>query len=72
MADLRNWEIDPRPFAECLKAWRTAHGWSWQETADELRKPLGSVQQMAKGREPVDEQSLRRLMTLIDVTKSML
>lgn len=62
----KNWEADSRPFATCLRAWRDAHGWSWQETADALRKPLGSVQQMAKGRAPGDEPTLRRLMTLID------
>lgn len=66
MSDPHDWESDPAAFAACLKAWRAAHGWSWQEAADELRKPLGSVQQMAKGRAPQDEASLRRLMTLID------
>ncbi len=66
MSDPHDWEADPRPFAACLKDWRKRHAWSWQATADELRKPLVSVLGMSKGRVPMDERSLRRLMTLID------
>lgn len=63
---MHNWQTDPRPYDACLKAWREQHGWTWQQTADELCEPLDTVQLHAKGRYPKDTAQRRRLMTLID------
>lgn len=66
--DELSWETDPRPYDQVLKAWREAHGWTWQQVADELREPLATVQRHAKGKFPADTRARRRLMVLIDKT----
>ena len=63
---MHDWEGDPRPYNECLRAWREAHDWSWQQVADELREPLATVKLHSNGRYPKDTRSRRRMMTLID------
>lgn len=63
---MHDWETDPRPYDACIKDWRTRHGWTWRQVADELREPLGTVQRHAKGNFAADTLQRRRLMTLID------
>jgi ribosome-binding protein aMBF1 (putative translation factor) len=66
---VHDWETDPRPYYQVLRAWREQHGWSWRQVADELREPLATVQLHAEGRYPKGEGKTaqrRRLMTLID------
>ncbi len=63
---VHDWETDPRPYDQVLKAWREAHCWTWQQVADELREPLETVRRHAKGGSPGPMAQRRRLMTLID------
>jgi len=65
-APARDWEADPRPFADCLTDWRRAHDWSRQRLADELGAPLTTVHGWLAGRPCGHEATIRRLMTLID------
>lgn len=67
---MHDYETDPRPYDQVLRDWRERHGWSWQQTADELREPLATVQLHAKGRYPADTSQRRRLMTLIDACRA--
>lgn len=73
MLQVHDWETDPRPFADCLKAWQP--GWTRDRKSAELRvgsiKPdgttdRGSFDRWCDGRRCEREASLRRLMTLID------
>jgi hypothetical protein len=63
-----DWETDPRPFADCLRAWRDARGWgrSRDRLTDELRTPRSTIEGWLAGRPCSNEAPLRRLMTLID------
>jgi len=64
---VHDWETDPRPYDQVLRAWRERHGWTWQQVADELREPLTTTQAHAKGRyTPPDAALRKRLMALID------
>lgn len=63
---MHDWEADPRPLGECLKARAAARGLTRDEAAAEMRIPRGSYDQMCSGR-PVDrEATIRLLMTLLD------
>lgn len=63
---MTDWETDPRPIADCLAAWETAHGWSGAEAARQLRAPYLTYRAWRTGRRRPPETMLRRLMTLID------
>lgn len=63
----RDWEMDPRPFAACLKDWHAQpHVGSRDKAAEELRVPRSTYDGWCAGRAADREPSLRRLMTLID------
>lgn len=68
MPEPRDWEADPRPLADCLKIWHAAHGWTRDQAAAEMRAPRSTYDGWCAGRPAVLEGSIRRLMTLIDVT----
>lgn len=59
-----DWEAAGNSFAECLKAWQPTL--TRDQKAAELRVPRGSFDSWCDGRACEREQSLRRLMTLID------
>lgn len=61
-----DWESDPRPFGELLKAWHAARGLSRDEAAAELRVPRASYDSWCSGRACEREASLRRLMMLLE------
>jgi len=61
-----DWEADPRPFSECLKAWVAERGWTRNQAAAELRVPRSTYDKWCDGGKCDREASLRRLMTLID------
>ena len=61
-----DWESDPRPFADCLQAWRAARGLSREQLAAELRTPKTTLLGWLAGRSCASEAAIRRLMTLID------
>lgn len=63
-----DWEADPRPFAECLKAWHSRPGWSRDRAAAELRTPPTTYYGWCAGRGCAAEGAMRRLMTLIDLS----
>lgn len=65
-AESHDWEADPRPFAECLKAWHTRPGWSRDRAAAELRTAPTTYYGWCAGRGCAAEGAMRRLMTLID------
>lgn len=61
-----NWETDPRPLSEILKAWRPEM--TRAQKADALRIPLNTFNRMCDGRPADREETIRRLMTLADGT----
>ena len=63
---VHDWENDPRPFGECLKAWHASHNWTRDQAAEELRMPRSTYDSLCSGRKADREAGLRRLMTLID------
>lgn len=61
-----DWEADPRPLADCLKAWHGGHGWGRELAAAELRVPVSTYNGWCAGRSCPHDGAIRRLMTLID------
>lgn len=61
-----DWETDPRPLADCLKAWHAERGWTRDQAAAELRVSRTTYDGWCAGRRTDREASLRRMMTLID------
>lgn len=66
-----DYEVDPRPFADCLKAFAAAvnGGKAYGArplAAAELRTPEDTLAGWMKGRPCQQEASYRRLMTLIE------
>ena len=61
-----NWEIDPRPFATCLRAWRIRHGWGRVRAAAELRVSQSTHDRWCAGQVYNREAAILRLMTMID------
>lgn len=61
-----DWETDPRPLADCLKAWHRRPGWSRQRASEELRVPEPTYDTWCGGRPAIRERMIRRMMTLID------
>lgn len=75
MTDCHDWETDPRPLAECLKAWQVAlnegnvYG-ARQVGQEALRITSASTYAgLLNGRPTRYEAPLRRLMTLIDQSR---
>lgn len=62
----RDWEMDPRPLGECLRAWHNAHGWGRERAAAEVRLPVSTYNGLCAGRSSSLGPILRRLITLID------
>lgn len=61
------WEADTRPLGECLKAWHSAHGWTREQAAAELRVAVGTYHHWCSGlRSSAVEGMVRRMMDLID------
>lgn len=65
-AESVDWEVDPRPLAECLKVWHAMPGRSRAWAANELRAPQSSYLGWCAGKRPGAEGAIRRLMTMID------
>ena len=70
---MHDWESDPRPLGDCLKAWQvTVNGGreygARKVAADALRIGDATYAGMLKGRPTPYERTIRRLMTLIDRT----
>jgi len=63
---MHDWEADPRPLADCLKAWHGRPGWTRDRAAAELRVPRPTYDGWCAGRPAALEPSIRRLMTLVD------
>lgn len=61
-----NWETDPRPFGECLKAWHAGIPGGRAAAARELRVPATTYKGWCDGRGSPAEGAIRRLMTYID------
>lgn len=61
-----NWESDTRPMHECLKSWHAAHRWTRNRAAHELRVSRSTYDGWCNKRGIALEQSIRRLMTLVD------
>jgi hypothetical protein len=66
MPEPHDWEADPRPLADCLKAWHAARGWTRNRAAAELRAPRSTYDGWCAGRPAGFEGTIRRLMTLLD------
>jgi hypothetical protein len=63
---MTDWEADPRPLSDCLKAWHKTRGWSRDEAATALRVPRKTYDGWCDGRMPEREAMIRRMMSLID------
>lgn len=69
---MHDWEIDPRPLAECLKEWQVALNGgrvrgSRETGQSELRIASASTYAgLLDGRPSPYEPTIRRLMTLVD------
>lgn len=69
---MHDWESDPRPLADCLKEWNVTLNGGREYGArkvgqDALRiKSTATYDGLLKGRSTPYEQTIRRLMTLID------
>jgi hypothetical protein len=60
-----DWEVDPRPLAECLKAWAKTRG-GRDAAAESLRVSRSTFDGWCDGRGASQERMVRRLMTLTD------
>lgn len=64
-----DYETDPRPLGELLKAWRP--GMTRAQKAAELRASLPTFDGWCKGRGCGLEATVRRLMTVLDQSASV-
>ena len=60
-----DWEADPRPLSDCLKAWARTHG-GRDAAAAALRVSRKTLDGWCDGRGAGQEGMVRRLMTLTD------
>ncbi len=65
-ADLIDWEADPRPLGEALKAWHRGRGQTRDQAAAEFRLPRSTYDGWCAGRMPASEGMVRRFMTLLE------
>lgn len=65
----QDWETDPRPLADCLKAWHGQPGRSRQWAAEVLGLSLATYNGYCAGRKAV-EGPIRKLMTRIDAERA--
>lgn len=72
MTDHHDWEADPRPLSECLKAWQVALNGGKEYGARKVGQEALRIRSaetyagLLKGRTTPYEATIRRLMTLID------
>ena len=62
----RDWETDPRPLSECLKAWHGRLGWTRARAASELRVPIATYHEWCDGRPCRYEAAFRLLMSFLE------
>lgn len=69
MSDSHNWEADPRPLSDCLKAWHAQpHIGGRDNGADALGVPRSTYDGWCAGRRQPIDRMVRKHMTLIDKT----
>lgn len=72
---MHDWEADPRPLADCLKAWQVALNGGRTHGARALGQAALRIQSadtyagLLKGRPTPYEATIRRLMTLMDTNQ---